>query len=99
MLWKFLSQRLRSPRRPARRSRPSRMVERLEERWLLDGSPITRPEPFGSAAAFIQYLRDSALDRYKDLFGQHFRSYFPSPGPAPVVDTTVPIGFAGGFSA
>jgi inhibitor of cysteine peptidase len=106
MLWKFLGNRLRSPRRPAYRSRPPLLVEQLEERRLLDGNglltsgpQITRPVQFGSAAAFIQYLRDSALDRYKDLFGTHFASYNFVPVPGPVVDSSVPVGFGGGFTA
>src|SRR5262249_9178726 len=60
-------------------------VERLEERSLLDGMPVQ----FGSADAFKQFLIDTALAQYKDLFGQSF-SYYYQPYP---VDRGVPQAF------
>jgi len=46
-------------------------LERLEERQLLDAGPTQ----FGSAAAFTQYLINTALSNYQNLFGQTFPSY------------------------
>jgi inhibitor of cysteine peptidase len=42
---------------------------------LSNGQQITPPTSFGSADAFKQYLIDTALEQYKDLFGKHFPGY------------------------
>jgi uncharacterized secreted protein with C-terminal beta-propeller domain len=80
-LWK----RPRSSRTPLR-YQPR--VENMEERCLLDATPITLPSQFGSAAAYDQYVLDRALTQYKDLFGKHFPGYNYLLPATPV--TTVP---------
>lgn len=48
-------------------------LEMLEDRYLLDGGlGNSLPTPFGSEAAFKDFLISKSLDQYKDLFGQHY---------------------------
>src|SRR5438445_4126840 len=70
-MWKLMKR----PRPNQKRTMAKRSprFERLEERCLLDAAPTQ----FGSADAFVQFLRDTALSKYKDLFGSHFQSYPP----------------------
>jgi uncharacterized secreted protein with C-terminal beta-propeller domain len=68
MAWKLLGTRAHTNKA----CRPRLAVERLEDRCLLD-SGLSQ---FGSADAFKQYLIDSALNQYKDLFGQHFQGRY-----------------------
>ncbi len=63
-------------------------LEPLERREVLDGGF----SQFGSADAYTKFLVDSALTRYKDLFGHHFPSYYYYPQ-TPYVDRGVPAGF------
>src|SRR5436309_10872490 len=54
-------------------------IEPLEQRCVLDAA-LARPSQFASAEEFKQYLLDTALERYKDLFGQHYTSgFYPRP--------------------
>jgi len=51
-------------------SRRSRLtLESLEDRCLLTVAPTALPPQFGSADAFIQYVRDHAIAQYHNLFG------------------------------
>ncbi|HEV3082869.1 MAG TPA: beta-propeller domain-containing protein [Gemmataceae bacterium] len=68
-MWKMTKRSRPGPRTNTAKSSPS--FERLEDRCLLDAAPTQ----FGTADAFIQYLRDTALNNYKDLFGTHFQTY------------------------
>src|SRR5438552_8452997 len=73
--------------RPAKQqARFQPRVEPLEQRCLLDAAlpAVVRPTQFTSAAEFRQYLLDTALDRYKDLFGKHFPGSYYYPG-GPVI--------------
>lgn len=63
-------------------------LESLEQRCLLDATPL--PAPFGSADVFVQYLRDTALDQYKDLFGSAAPVWGPLP---PIYYRDVPLAF------
>jgi uncharacterized secreted protein with C-terminal beta-propeller domain len=67
--------------RPKARFQPR--IESLEQRCLLDATPIAAVQPphFASAEEFRQYLVNTALEQYKDLFGQHFSGYYYTPGP------------------
>jgi len=68
-------------------------LECLEDRQLLDAG-LTQ---FGSAAAFTQYLITTALNNYKDLFGQTFPSYQYVPFQGTTV--SVPLAFTNAVSA
>jgi inhibitor of cysteine peptidase len=73
MAWTILKKTFRRPATHTRR-RPKLAVEPLEDRCLLDGTPVQ----FGSADAFKQYLVNTALAQYQNLFGQTFNNaYYP----------------------
>src|SRR6516162_7310666 len=69
----MLRERSKNSRAAKPRKRALLAVEALEDRCLLDAAPALAQ--FGTADAFVQYLRDTALTRYHDLFGQHVASY------------------------
>jgi uncharacterized secreted protein with C-terminal beta-propeller domain len=69
------------------RARP--VLERLEDRCLLDATPL--PAPFGSSEAFVQFLRETAVEQYKDYFGA--RAPMWGPFMPPIYWRNVPMGF------
>jgi uncharacterized secreted protein with C-terminal beta-propeller domain len=86
MVFKLLAKTSQKSRHRPRPRRARLNVERLEERALLDGA-LTQ---FGSADAFKQYLINTALAQYKDLFGQTLTYYYQ---PVYTLDRGVPTGF------
>src|SRR5438552_1552098 len=87
--WKNVK-RPRKSHRSLRQPRSVLNLEPLEERALLDGGPVQ----FGSQDAFVQYLVNTALTQYHDLFGQHFQNYVPWGGPVFLQDQQfVPAAF------
>jgi uncharacterized secreted protein with C-terminal beta-propeller domain len=68
---------------------------------MTNGKQITSPASFGSADAFRQYLIQTALTRYQDLFGKSFPGYnwgYPNGGfGGYVVD--VPMAFQTAYTA
>ena len=72
------------------RAGQSPSIEILEARCLLSVSP---PAQFGSAAAFDEYLHDTAIARYEPLFGAHAPPSGIGPGIYRIPTADVPFAF------